>query len=94
MVGTKDDLSESRQVDFTTAYTYAMDNKMNYFECSAATGKGVQDIFHFLAFHILNNTDKKPKKIEHLKKIHPKNPNATPNAFNQPELAGGCCTIV
>jgi len=92
LVGTKVDLEDSRQVEFSSAYTYAMENKMNYFECSAATGKGVQDIFHHLAFHILNHTNKQQKRVESFKKPHSKAPATEPN-LNHPEMAG-CCTIL
>ena len=46
LVGNKIDLENERKVDYNEGLNFAKENQMFFFECSAKTGKNVEDIFY------------------------------------------------
>ena len=52
LVGNKIDLENERKVDYNEGLNFAKENQMFFFECSAKTGKNVEDIFYKSAEHI------------------------------------------
>ena len=54
LIGNKQDLEEERQVSMIDAKIFAEENKLKWLECSAKSGKGINDIFEILANQIID----------------------------------------
>lgn len=57
MVGNKADLKDSRAVKFTDGAKFCQENNTTYYECSAATGEGVEDVFSGITRQLLNKIE-------------------------------------
>jgi len=53
LIGNKCDDTENRIVKLEDAMQFAKDNKLNYFETSAKTGKNIQKVFENLTLKIM-----------------------------------------
>ena len=58
LVGNKCDLEEERQVSREEAQKYAEDNGIKFFEVSAKTGKGINEMFQYIISKLLNDMEK------------------------------------
>ena len=62
LCGTKKDLGSVRQVSINDGQKYAKDNNMQFFEVSAKTGEGIEDMFRCIIDKI-NNCNSDPDAI-------------------------------
>lgn len=52
LVGNKVDLETNRKINYDTAKLYAIQHKVNYFECSAKLNKNIKELFNEVAMKI------------------------------------------
>ncbi len=65
LCGTKKDLEQKRQVDFSQAKKFADSKGVKYFETSAKDDFGIQDVFAFIAEQItLENLKKETEGVD------------------------------
>ena len=60
LVGTKSDLKDDREVDAIEAKTFATENKIDWIECSAKIGTGVDTLFNMMMDKLLDSYDYNP----------------------------------
>ena len=64
LVGNKIDLNENRVIEKDEAEKYVEENNLQYFEVSAKTGEGINELFEDVTNKIMNKILKKNEKEE------------------------------